>query len=86
MTQTGSPYDNAIAERVNGLLKHHFGLGKIFKNYPAAVAAVCKAVDTYNCLRPHMSVGNLTPENAHITTQKLIKKWKPKKYTVKPKQ
>jgi putative transposase len=78
MTQTGSPYDNAIAERVNGILKHQLGLNKVFKHYAATVAAVCKAVNVYNCLRPHMSVSNLTPEKAHITKQTLFKKWKTK--------
>jgi transposase InsO family protein len=78
MTQTGSPYDNAIAERVNGILKHQIGLNEVFKNYASAVSAVCKAVDIYNCVRPHMSVSNLTPEKAHNTKQTLIKKWKPK--------
>ena len=83
MTQSGSPYDNAIAERVNGILKHQLGLGRVFENYAAAVAVVCKAIDAYNCVRPHMSVSNLTPQQAHTTTQTLTKKWKPKKYPVK---
>ena len=76
MTQTGSPYDNAIAERVNGILKQQVGLNQVFKNYSVAVKAVCKAIDAYNCLRPHMSVSNLTPEKAHLTKQPLFKKWK----------
>lgn len=80
MTQTGSPYDNAVAERVNGILKHHLGLNQVFKNYASAVATVCKAIDAYNCLRPHMSVSNLTPEQAHKTKQRLMRKWKDKKY------
>lgn len=79
MTQTGSPYDNAIAERVNGILKHQLGLNQVFKNYASAVESVCHAIDAYNRLRPHMSVGNLTPEQAHTTKQPLIKKWKSKK-------
>jgi len=83
MTQTGSPYDNAIAERVNGILKQHVGLNQVFKNYTATVAAVCKAIDTYNCLRPHMSVSNLTPQKAHTTKQTLFKKWKIKNKHVK---
>lgn len=83
MTQSGSPYDNAIAERINGILKHHMGLNRIFKNYAVAVVAVCKAIDAYNCLRPHMSLGNLTPEKVHKTKQHFSKKWKNKKYPVK---
>ena len=78
MTQTGSPYDNAIAERVNGILKQQVGLNQVFENYTAAVAAVCKAIDAYNCLRPHMSISNLTPQKAHLTKQPLFKKWKEK--------
>ncbi len=78
MTQTGSPYDNAIAERVNGILKQQVGLNQVFENYTAAVAAVCKAIDAYNCLRPHMSISNLTPQKAHMTKQPLFKKWKEK--------
>lgn len=78
MTQTGSPYDNAIAERVNGILKQQVGLNQVFENYTTAVAAVCKAIDAYNCLRPHMSISNLTPQKAHMTTQPLFKKWKEK--------
>jgi putative transposase len=86
MTQSGSPYDNAIAERVNGILKHQMGLGKVFKNYATAVAAVCKAIDAYNCIRPHMSLNNLTPDKAHKTKYLTTKKWKNKKYPVKPGQ
>jgi transposase InsO family protein len=76
MTQTGSPYENAIAERVNGILKQQVGLNQVFKNYSVAVKAVCKAIDAYNCLRPHMSISNLTPQKAHLTKQPLFKKWK----------
>jgi len=83
MTQTGSPYDNAIAERINGILKQQFELNSVFANYAAAVAAVCKAVDAYNCLRPHRSISNLTPQKAHTTNQTLIKKWKTKRQPAK---
>jgi putative transposase len=83
MTQSGSPYDNAIAERVNGILKHQLGLNKPFKNYTAAIAAVCKAIDAYNRLRPHMSISNLTPNQAHTTNQKLKRVWKKRKQPVK---
>lgn len=84
MTGSGSPYDNAMAERVNGLLKHHMGLNRVFKNYASAADAVCKAIHAYNCLRPHMSIGNLTPDKAHKTKHLITKKWKHKHRTVKP--
>lgn len=65
MTQTGSPYDNAIAERVNGILKTEFGLYKIFKSHKQARIAVDQAVYKYNNLRLHASCNYQTPENTH---------------------
>jgi len=79
MTQSGSPYENAIAERVNGIIKTELGLSATFKGYQQAVAAVSKAVDAYNRLRPHMSCNYLTPNEAHLKTGPLKKKWRPKK-------
>ena len=80
MTQSGSPYDNAIAERVNGILKTELNLGKIFTSYRAAVPIIGEAIYAYNYLRPHMSCANLTPAQAHHETGTFIKKWKTKKY------
>jgi transposase InsO family protein len=65
MTQTGSPYDNAIAERVNGILKTEFDLYKTFKSYNQASTAVEQAVYKYNNLRLHASCHYQTPENTH---------------------
>lgn len=77
MTETGSPYENAMAERVNGILKTQMGLGKTFSGYKEAVKAVHEAIDAYNRLRPHMSCNYLTPNVAHQQTGILPKKWKP---------
>ncbi|WP_343703864.1 IS3 family transposase [Chitinophaga sp.] len=79
MTQSGSPYENAQAERVNGILKTDMGLGKTFSGYQQAVEATAKAIDAYNRLRPHMSCNYLTPNQAHQKTGPLPKKWRPKK-------
>jgi putative transposase len=70
---------------VNGILKTELKLDTIFRSYSHAVAVVHQAVDAYNRLRPHMSISNLTPNQAHYSTQNLFKKWK-KKNTVKPNQ
>ncbi len=80
MTQSSSPYDNALAERVNGILKTELGLDGTFKSYTEAAGSVHKAIDAYNRLRPHMSIGNLTPDRAHVTKENLVKKWKKKKH------
>lgn len=79
MTQSGSPYDNPIAERVNGILKDELELDKIFENYSEAVGATHRAIDLYNRIRPHMSCDNLTPDQAHLTDGGLKKRWKARK-------
>lgn len=65
MGEAGNPYDNAIAERVNGILKNEFYLNSIFKSFDDAKKAVKEAVNNYNKLRPHMSLKYLTPEEKY---------------------
>ncbi|MFN8243718.1 MAG: IS3 family transposase [Ferruginibacter sp.] len=76
MTQTGSPYDNAIAERINGILKTELGLDQVFESYNSAVEPIAKSIHAYNNLRPHMSCDFLTPEQAHQREGSLKKHWK----------
>jgi transposase InsO family protein len=65
MTQSGSPYDNAIAERINGILKQEFGLDKTFKSYSEAIEPVAKAIHLYNHFRPHFSCELQPPVQKH---------------------
>lgn len=65
MGQAGNPYDNAIAERVNGILKTEFYLNSTYNNFEIALQAVTEAIATYNDLRPHMSIGYLTPNQKY---------------------
>ena len=55
MTENGDPYENAIAERVNGILKADFRLSRIFKSQAEAMIAIEAAAHNYNTLRSHMS-------------------------------
>ncbi len=64
-TQTGSPYDNAVAERVNGIFKQEFGLDEMLKNLQDAKQKMAKADQLYNHKRPHLSCHLLTPEQMH---------------------
>ena len=80
MTQNGDPYENAVAERVNGILKGDFDLSQGFKLREEAVIAIDRKVKAYNGLRPHSSCNYLTPREAHSMSGLLKKKWKPKKY------
>ena len=65
MTHRGSPQENAMAERVNGTLKHDYDLIKSFDSPQQAEEAVRKAVESYNCLRPHDSLKSMTPQQVH---------------------
>jgi putative transposase len=80
MTEKGDPYENAIAERVNGILKYEHGLKENFSGYTQANIAVDDAVKKYNELRIHDSCNRLTPMMAHEQKGILKKYWKPKKY------
>jgi len=75
MTETGSPYENALAERVNGILKTEFGLGDTFKNRQDALASTVKSINTYNNKRPHLSCDMMTPSQAHKKSSELVKNW-----------
>lgn len=82
MTEKGDPYENAIAERVNGILKDEYDLYNTFEDYSQANEAVKVAINKYNNKRPHRSCNMLTPAQAHKQTGVLKKRWnKPKKTT-----
>jgi putative transposase len=76
MTQNGDPYENAIAERVNGILKDEFNLYQKFTGKEHAQLIVRDSILKYNQLRPHASCNYLTPEKAHQHSGKLNRKWK----------
>lgn len=61
MGEKGNPYENAIAERVNGILKLEFLLDRVFLNKLIAKEATHEAIHIYNDERPHGSIGLLTP-------------------------
>ena len=75
MTENSDPLENAIAERVNGILKQEL-LAKRFENFREARASIDEAVDIYNNLRPHLSIEMLTPAEAHTRTGSLKRHWK----------
>jgi len=79
MTEKGDPYENALAERVNGILKEEFALDKDFDSFEAAKTAVENAVNTYNQIRPHASCDYQTPDAVHQQQGEQKKRWKKKK-------
>ncbi|MDQ1152397.1 transposase InsO family protein [Sphingobacterium zeae] len=76
MTEIGDTYENAIAERINGILKTEFKLKRVSSSRSEALLEVTKSIESYNHLRPHMSCDFLAPAVAHITDVPLIKRWK----------
>jgi len=61
MTEENHCYENAIAERVNGILKDEFYLDQCFFSTKHACNATKNAVDIYNNKRLHLSLGYKTP-------------------------
>jgi len=82
MTQTGDPRENAIAERVNGIIKTEYLFDCKNINFQELKKQLSKAVQNYNTTRPHLSIGNHYPNFVHenkIEIQSLWKNYKPKK-------
>jgi transposase InsO family protein len=71
MTEELHCYENAKAERVNGILKQEYYLGGSFRTKRQAVGAVDQAVYLYNTRRPHLALKYKTPEAAHRELKKV---------------
>ena len=78
MTENGDPYENAIAERINGILKYEFLIIDGFKNHLEALKVIKESIGIYNNERPHLSCEMLTPNQTHLQHEIQIKKWKKK--------
>ena len=77
MTEDYKPTDNAIAERVNGILKTEVVYRESrFKTYQDALERISRFILFYNDTRPHYSIGMKTPSEAHVETGPLENKWK----------
>ena len=78
LTEDGNPKDDAIAERVNGIIKKNELLqGMRFSSIQEVRKAVATAVHFYNNERPHMSLGYAYPgtgrRNARTYQEKMDK-------------
>jgi len=65
MTENGDPYENALAERVNGILKDEWLSLEQFSSFEQAKERIGQVVKIYNELRPHLSCGMRTPAKTH---------------------
>lgn len=78
MTESYDPYQNAVAERVNGILKQEFLLGLKIKDMDLMKELVKQSVNIYNNYRPHLSCHMHTPKFMHAQSEVTIKTYKTK--------
>jgi putative transposase len=77
MTENGDPRENALAERINGIIKNEYLHNYQLYNLEEAKELLNNVVKLYNEDRPHLSIGNLTPEEVHSNENLKFKKlWK----------
>ena len=76
MTQSGDPLENAVAERVNGLIKNEWLMHENIMDGNIALKRISEIINIYNNLRPHASLNYLTPESAYTENGILERKWK----------
>ena len=76
MTENGDPRENAIAERVNGILKDEWLNQMKLETLEQAVVELKRIIMIYNNHRPHLSLDMKTPEFAHSQTGEFKKHWK----------
>lgn len=76
VTQTGSPYENALAEGVNGVIKNEFFPKKVYQNHKEAKKSIATIIMHYNQTRPHASLDYLTPDQGHQKQGEINKRWK----------
>jgi len=76
MTEKYDPYQNATAERVNGILKQEFILGIKVTDIELMQCLIKESILIYNSERPHLSCQMHTPEFMHTQQQVVIKTYK----------
>jgi len=65
MTENGDPLENAIAERINGIIKGEYLFDYLIKTLLNAKEVLKSVVKLYNEDRPHSSIGNAVPSKVH---------------------
>ena len=78
MTQNSDPYENAVAERINGILKQEFNIDKFDVETKIKRKIVEESIEIYNEFRPHFSNHYLTPNQMHKQEKLKIKTYKNK--------
>ena len=75
MTEKYDPYENSIAERVNGILKQEFDISDRRLTKVEAINNINRSICIYNNERPHLSCEMMTPNEAHLRGKYVYKQW-----------
>ena len=78
MTQNSDPYENAVAERINGILKQEFMIDKYSLDLKLMKQIVKESITIYNTQRPHYSNYMLTPNEMHEQNKIKMRTYKTK--------
>lgn len=78
MTESYDPYQNAVAERINGIVKHEFILGITTADLQLMKKLIKQSINIYNHERPHLSCQMKTPVEMHKQNSINIKTYKTK--------
>lgn len=78
MTENSDPYENAIAERINGVLKQEFMIDTYHLEISLMKEIVAEAIRIYNNDRPHWSNHMLTPSQMHSKAKMKYRTYKTK--------
>lgn len=85
MTNNGDPLENAIAERVNGILKTEL-ISSAYTDIHAASIHISRCITIYNHRRRHSSLNWQIPADVHLQKGPQIRRWKNYYYTSKLKE
>ena len=75
MTQSGDPLENAVAERVNGILKTEL-ISSSYEDIDKASLSIGRAIIIYNFKRRHSSLNYQIPHEVHLQKGPQIRRWK----------
>lgn len=75
MTEKGDPYENAVAERMNGILKEEL-LSSYYDNIDTASVHIARCITIYNYRRRHSSLNWQIPDEVHKQKGPQIRRWK----------
>lgn len=79
MTESGDPLENALAERINGIIKNEYLNHYNIESIEQAQELLKDVVNRYNNLRPHQSINMLTPQIVHENNLLVNRNWSKKR-------